>query len=196
MLLAEGFSANLIQHRADNDNVEKGEVVELQEKIRNLEAKVDTQDQRLREVELVSGLADVESGGGEDDTDQLLEKPAGLLKRPTALKKLETEQHSGDVNVLEHEVKSSCVALTVAAPSIVLALGAQLASELMLDVWEEEMTLRCIICYTSTMIGMMIFTNERATWSGSFRSTPPQWALRCSPSRLHSSGTQASGVGL
>lgn len=177
MLLAEGFSVDLVQNHAENDDVEQGVVVELREKIKNLEAKVDAQDQRLREVELVSGLADVESGEGVDDTDQLLEKPAGLLKRPTVLKKLETEQSSEQANVLEHELKTSCVALTIAAPSIVLALGAQLASELILDVWDEEMTLRCIICYTSTMIGMMVFTNERAAWEWFFSKYAPALGL-------------------
>jgi hypothetical protein len=159
MLLAEGFAADPVQHHAENDDVEQGVVVELREKIRNLEAKVDAQDQRLREVELVSGLADVESGGGEDDTDQLLEKPAGLLKRPTALMKLETEE--SHANVLEHEVKTSCVAITVAVPSIALALGAQLVSELILGVWDEEMTLRCAICFTASAIGICSFVNER-----------------------------------
>ncbi|GMI44736.1 hypothetical protein TrCOL_g13916 [Triparma columacea] len=139
--------------------------LDIEARFRAMEAKLDAQEVRLQAVELVSGIEREDSGDGEDDTDRLLANPAIIRKEtrmPVVLRRLDPAHERRSVHIFAHEIKSSCIALTVAFPSIAMIIATQFISEYIIqNLWADVMSVRCIICHTSMRLGWLNFNRHK-----------------------------------
>jgi len=148
-------------------------VEQLVARITKIESALQKHGVRLSDVENALGIeecSDEDENDGENDVflhkDQDVRavseagSDGGNDTKTTVFSSIEDSDYRQNGNVLEHEVSLSCVALFVAFPGVVMHISASVVVNKVLQMWDEEMTVRCLTCLSFANLGNAVFLSS------------------------------------